>query len=71
MGAYFCIGTCVICGSAFTFNPELVPSIEVKGSRREICQRCVEVANPQRVDKGLAPIVILPGAYEPAEEWPD
>lgn len=50
------------------FNPHLVPSIVVNGTREPLCRPCVEAANPRRVARGLAPIAVLPGAYEPAVE---
>jgi len=52
----------------FTFNPDLVPSIRVTGFREPVCRSCVEEVNPVRVAKGLDPIQILPGAYDPTED---
>jgi hypothetical protein len=60
-------GECVGCRRLFAFNPDLVPSIRVNGTREPICQTCVDRVNPQRIANGLQPIVPLPGAYE-AEE---
>lgn len=62
-GYMFVLGTCYGCGRSFTFNPERVPSIR----NEPICRYCVEVANPIRIQNGLNPIVILPGAYEAQE----
>lgn len=67
MGFMFVIGNCFGCGTRFSFNADKVPSIPINGKREPICETCVERANPQRVANGLAPIVPLPGAYEPAE----
>lgn len=68
-GAYFAMGPCLACGRVFSFNPDLVPSSSaVTGKREPICAACVERINPLRVKNGLAPIVPLPGAYEPASE---
>ncbi len=61
------VGPCVACGRVFSFNPDRVPSVTVKGSREPVCRNCVERANPRRVENGLPPIVPLPGAYEPEE----
>jgi hypothetical protein len=69
MGAMFALAPCVGCGSTFTFNPDKVPSVVVRGIREPICQVCVDAANPTRVANGLDPIEVLPGAYD-AEECP-
>lgn len=72
MGYYFATGPCIGCGRIFTFNPDLVPSVRVgEGVREPICANCVSRANPQRIRNGLDPITPLPGAYEPASEFPD
>ncbi len=68
MGFISVYGGCISCGRAFTFSPTKVPSVIVKGQREPICRFCVERANPARVAKGLAPIQILPGAYEGDDE---
>jgi hypothetical protein len=44
-----------------------VPSININGTRQPLCRSCIEVANPIRVENGLEPIEILPGAYEASE----
>ena len=62
------LGNCACCGSPFTFNPHLVPSVRVKGTRRPICQFCVREANKLREAKKLEPIKILDGAYAPMPE---
>jgi hypothetical protein len=66
-GYVFAISQCYGCKIPFTYSPSLVPSIRVNGSREPICAHCVEVANPVRIANGLAPIEVLPGAYEPEE----
>lgn len=69
--AYFAMSPCVQCGTVFSFNPHKVPSVIVNGVREPICRHCVEVANPKRIAGALAPIIILPGAYEPEAEETD
>jgi hypothetical protein len=61
-------GKCVSCRKLFSFNPNLVPAIRVNGIREPICKTCVDAVNPTRIARGLEPIVILPGAYEAADE---
>lgn len=68
MGVAFVMAPCFGCKQPFGFNPHLVPSIVVGGQREPICASCVAIANPRRVAFDLAPIVVLPGAYEPIEE---
>lgn len=70
MGYYMATGHCVGCARLFTFNPDLVPSVRVKGSREPVCGSCVRAANPEREKNGLEPIHVLPGAYEAAPEHP-
>ena len=67
MAYMFVLGDCVACGRPFTFNADLVPSVVVRGKREPVCRECVIRANPLREARGLEPIKILPGAYEPAE----
>ena len=67
MGYMMVIGPCFGCGRTFSFHPDRVPSITINGIREPICLNCVERANPIRVQNGLDPIRILPGAYEPEE----
>jgi len=71
MGYYFVIGQCVNCGNVFTFNPDKVPSVTVNGRREPVCQACIEFANPIREARGLPRIKPLPGAYDPAPEYPE
>ena len=70
MAFMMAMGRCCACKQMFSFNPDRVPSVRVSvpdGPREPICRGCVERANPERVKRGLAPITVLPGAYE-AEE---
>jgi hypothetical protein len=72
VGYMIAMGPCVGCGRLFGFNPELVPSITIKGEREPICLVCVKRVNPMRLKNGLPPIEPLPGAYEPEpEDGPD
>ncbi len=68
MGYMIAMGNCVGCRKFFTFNPELVPSIRIKGEKEPICRECIERVNPQRIANGLEPVVIRRGAYEQTEE---
>ena len=67
MAFMFCTANCINCKRLFTFNPDLVPSVSVNGSKEPICRSCVEWANPLREAKGLPKIQVMPGAYEPQE----
>jgi hypothetical protein len=64
MGYMTCLGSCFGCGKRFSFNPVRVPSIVHEGDRKPVCQECVDRVNPIREKNGLAPIVVLSGAYE-------
>lgn len=68
MGYVFGMRLCYACGQTFTFSPTRVPSIPAHltstGEKEPVCRSCIEQANPERVKRGLAPIVILRGAYE-------
>jgi hypothetical protein len=69
MGYLLATSACIGCGRVFLFNPHKVPSSSaVTGKREPICQACVDLLNPIRRKAGLSPIVVLPGAYEPASE---
>lgn len=68
MGYVTCFGNCAVCHVPFSFNPNLVPSVRIEGVREPICQVCIDRANPLRVARGLAPIVVLAGAYEAMPE---
>lgn len=67
MAYMFVVGNCIRCGKPFSFNHLRVPSVVVKGEREPLCRDCVTWANPLRIPKGLEPIALLPGAYEPEE----
>ena len=67
----FLTASCIVCGLLFTSNPDLVPVVVLDGERHPICRSCVEAANPERIKRGLDPIVIRPGAYDPAPEYCD
>lgn len=57
----FC--TCVNCGQLFAANPDLVPSVRVRGVKEPVCRPCMERYKPD--------FQIPPGAYEPGPEYPD
>lgn len=67
MAYMFIVGHCIRCRKPFTFNHLRVPSVVVAGQREPLCAECVAWANPLRVAKGLEPIAVLPGAYDPEE----
>ena len=48
--------------------PSIPAAVNPTGTREPICQACVDRANPERIKRGLAPIVPLPDAYEPCNE---
>ena len=68
---YACFtSACYSCGQIFSYHPNRVPSIrDSKNVRQPICLDCIEHANTIRAKNGLEPIVPLPGAYEPADEY--
>lgn len=66
-GYMFAFSACFGCKRPFSYNPERVPSVVVDGVREPICQECVTRVNPLRLAKGLEPIAVLSGAYEPEE----
>jgi hypothetical protein len=69
MGYFYTMGACINCGGIFSFNANLVPSSSaLTGHREPICSNCIEHINSIRIEKGLEPIVPLPGAYEAEEE---
>ena len=65
--AYFLLAPCAGCGGVFPSNPYLVPSVVKDGRRKPVCRPCVDRLNAQRTIQGLAPVVPLPGAYEPVD----
>lgn len=60
-------GHCINCGYLFSFNPELVPSIRVKGEREPVCKDCITRANEARKLAGHSLFWIHPDAYGPQE----
>lgn len=68
MGYAIAVSPCIGCGQVFSYNPASVPSVRVNGIREPICRACVERANPERLRRGLEPIISLPDAYEPVDE---
>lgn len=68
MGVCFAISACINCGRVFPYNPVLVPSVRVNGSREPICDRCIGPINAKRVELGLEPAVVHPNAYGACDE---
>jgi hypothetical protein len=68
MGYVFATAACISCRRIFGFNPHKVPSIRIDGVRQPVCRQCIEAANPKRINAGLPPVEILPGAYDPMDE---
>ncbi|MCK5018122.1 MAG: hypothetical protein KAS32_13780 [Candidatus Peribacteraceae bacterium] len=62
------VGRCIGCGRPFSFHPNKVPSLTVKGIREPVCKACVDRANPIRKEKGLPPITYSEDAYSGADE---
>ena len=81
MGVVLAMGHCYTCGQPFSYNPHHVPSVPIHpvtnkpapmsegGIRQPICRACIDMANPQRIENGLDPIVPHPDAYEPLDEY--
>lgn len=63
MGYMMLMCACINCNSTFTCNPDLVPSLMVKGKREPLCRACTEKWEKIHNKSGT----ILPGAYEPQE----
>ena len=61
-------GDCVCCQRHFSFNPNKVPSLRVRGIKEPVCRNCVDQANVIRKKNNFPEIPILDGAYEPAPE---
>jgi len=62
----FVVGSCCACHATITFNPNLVPSIRVNGSREPLCPACHARWNEiHRTGKGLTPVAAHPEAWEP------
>ena len=71
MGYAFCTSECFGCHRIFSYNPLRVPSFHDprSGTREPICLQCVEMVNPDRIKRGLKPIVPLPEAYDPYDPF--
>lgn len=78
-GVLFVIGHCVSCRRPFTFHPDRVPSVRVTwkdgrpvaaldGEREPVCADCFDRLNAVRRAHGMAPVPLLPGAYDVADE---
>jgi hypothetical protein len=69
-GYFFVFGTCFICKGIFGFNPELItcPRVNLGHGEEPVtcCERCMTLVNAEKVERGLPPFPILPGAYQPA-----
>jgi hypothetical protein len=72
------LSNCCICGSIFSFNLELVPSVvglyddagfhvDPAGKREPICLSCMNRGNELRRRNGKKPFAIPAGAYESEE----
>ena len=68
MGYALATSHCLGCKRLFSYNPVRVPSLRVNGVREPICQSCIDRANPERIKKGLPPLVPHPDAYQPCDE---
>lgn len=80
MSYVFASSPCFGCGRVISYNPARVPVIvvdsathsvsgrHIEAGRHPVCESCVARVNPLRVEKGLPPIAVLSGAYEPCEE---
>lgn len=72
MGVAYMMSPCFACRRVFCYNPVRVPSLPANvsptGTREPICQACVDRANPERIARGLDPIVPHPDAYSPIDE---
>lgn len=68
-GYAFMLGSCAACAIPIMFHPHKVPSLRVNGVKQPICRACAERWNQiHRIDKGLEPVPIQEGAYEPFPE---
>jgi hypothetical protein len=69
------LADCASCQAPIAAHPRKVPSIRIgpdgrpdpAGTREPICRLCFDRWNQvHRLDKGLPPVELLPGAYGPA-----
>jgi len=65
MSYMFVMGNCCNCGGLFSFHPDFVPSLRVKGEKQPVCGTCIAGANEQRVEMGMPPFEVHSEAYEP------
>ena len=69
MGYAYLLCDCVACFKPIMCNPNLVPSLRVKGVKQPICRKCAERWNTiHRTSNGLEPVPIEDGAYDPCNE---
>lgn len=77
MGYALMFMECAACGAICCPHPNKAPSIRLNdqgqpdpnGLRRPICEDCFNKWNQHhRINKGLEPIPLKPGAYGPCEE---
>ena len=61
------VGACGACGAPTRGHPNKVPSAE----GRLICRSCFGLMNEARERRGVAPLQLLEGAYEPAPSEAD
>ncbi len=62
------LGPCLTCGRVFSYHPNRVPSVRIKGNREPVCQTCIDLANVKRKAKGLPPLEVKPDAYDACPE---
>jgi|SRR6188508_2770743 len=65
MGYYSLFCHCASCHTPMLCNPDLVPSIRIKGVKEPVCESCVERWNTLHPDTHFT---IPTGAYYPAPE---
>jgi hypothetical protein len=69
MGYVLAMGHCILCDQVFSFNPISVPSVRVDGTRRPVCETCIQTrVNPHREKLGLELVVPADDAYEAVDE---
>jgi hypothetical protein len=68
MGFCLCTSECYGCKRPFSYNPRYVPSLTINGTKEPFCLNCINAANIVRKEKGIAPLVPHPQAYEPLPE---
>lgn len=77
---YIAFAPCIVCGTGFSFNPELVPSHPMRGGKPSgdyddpkgpICETCIDALNTERKRRGEPTWHVPAGAYETAEGLPE